>query len=70
LEDYITALLGLLKKNGFNYVLRVAYSKPEEPLQIVKIIIPKMELFSNETRKIGIRLRNFAAKIAKQTNER
>lgn len=64
IESYVNAIKDLLQKHGFNFVLRVAYTQREEPLQVVKIIIPKMEFFNSKSKKIGIRLRDYAAKIA------
>ncbi|OJJ18111.1 hypothetical protein BKI52_29910 [marine bacterium AO1-C] len=56
LEEYLQQLLSLLKQHHFKQVLRVAFTQPEEPLQVVKMIIPKMEFFSRKTPRIGARL--------------
>lgn len=63
IKSYVEAIIQLLQKHGFNFVLRVAYTQTTEPLQVVKIIIPKMEFFNTQSKKIGIRLRDYAAKI-------
>jgi len=56
LEEYLQQLLKLLQNYGFHQVLRLAFTQPDEPLQVVKIIVPKMEFFSRKTPRIGARL--------------
>ena len=60
----ISSLMQLIRERGVDYLLRVSFTRPEEPLQVAKIIVPKMEFFNYQTKKIGIRLRNYAAEIA------
>lgn len=65
MEAYLQQTLTFLKARGFDHVLRISYTQPEEPLQVLKIIIPKMEFFLNpKALKIGHRLNEYATKIA------
>jgi len=65
MEAYLQQTLDFLKARGFEHVLRLSYTQPEEPLQVLKIIIPKMEFFLNpKALKIGHRLNKYATKIA------
>lgn len=56
LETYLQQLLDLLEQHHFTQVVRVAFTQPQEPLQVVKIVVPKMEFFSKKTPRIGPRL--------------
>ena len=64
LEHYLQQLLRLLNKYNIPQVLRVAFTQPEEPLQVVKMIIPKLEFFSKKTPRIGVRLANHITQVA------
>lgn len=65
MEGYLQRTLDFLKESGFPHVLRISYTQPEEPLQVLKMIIPKMEFFLNpKALKIGPRLNAYATKIA------
>ncbi|HAS44867.1 MAG TPA: hypothetical protein DCS93_30585 [Microscillaceae bacterium] len=64
LEEYLAQLLHLLQDYDFHQVLRVAFTKSDEPLQVVKIIVPKMEFFSRKTPRIGVRLSHHLHTIA------
>ncbi len=64
LEEYRNDLLNLLRVHGFDYVLCVPFTKEEEPLQVVKIIIPRMEFFSKENPRLGPRLKDYATQVA------
>ena len=59
LDAALELLLSLLARNGFARVLRVAYTKPRDPLQVVRVIIPRLENFNEITPRIGLRLRDY-----------
>lgn len=63
LEEYLQRLLYLLKSFGMNHVLRVAFSKPEEPLQIVKMMVPTLEHFTKKNKRVGKRLAQKLAEL-------
>ncbi|MEL6671398.1 MAG: YcaO-like family protein [Bacteroidota bacterium] len=63
LESCLADLLRLLRDKGFPDVLRMVFTQPHEPLQVAKLVIPKMEFFSVQTQKIGPRLRDYAAQV-------
>lgn len=64
LEQYLRRLLDLLHARGMDHVLSVAFMPDGAPLQVVKIIIPKMEFFTRENPRIGPRLRDYATNVA------
>jgi len=64
LEQYLRHLLDLLHARGIDHVLSVAFMPAEAPLQVVKIIIPKMEFFTRENPRIGPRLQAYATNVA------
>jgi len=64
LEQYLRHLLNLLHARGIDHVLSVAFMPAEAPLQVVKIIIPKMEFFTRENPRIGPRLQAYATNVA------
>lgn len=67
IEVYLEVLLEHLKAKGIEYVLQVSHTAPDEPLQVVKIIIPKLEFFTAVNVRVGKRLRDYAQPIAHNT---
>lgn len=59
LQSALETLLNALASNGFRRVLRVIYTPPKSPLQVVRIIVPGLECFTETTARIGLRLRNY-----------
>ena len=59
IDAYMDYALELLQSFGFNQVLRIRYTQPEEPIQIIKILIPRMEFFTLKIPKIGPRLKAY-----------
>ena len=59
LQSAFETLLDALDGNGFNRVLRVIYTPRKSPLQVVRIIVPGLESFTETTARIGLRLRNY-----------
>lgn len=64
LEQYLHHLLDLLHARGIDHALSVAFMPDGAPLQVVKIIIPKMEFFTRENPRLGPRLRAYATNVA------
>lgn len=58
LDSALEVLLCALAKNGFHRVLRVAYTPPDYPVQVVRILVPGLEFFNETTARIGFRLRD------------
>ena len=54
-----------LRQHGFQYLLVVPFTDPEEPLQVVKVVIPKMEnYYPNQQReRVGPRIYHYAAQF-------
>ena len=59
LQSSLDVLLTMLRRDGFRHVLRVVYTPPELPLQVVRILIPGLECFTEATARIGVRLRDY-----------
>ena len=70
LEDYLNQLIAFLDQHGMSSILRVSFTQPEEPLQVVKMIVPKLEFFNQESLRMGQRLKSYATKIAHHTIRR
>jgi len=59
LQSSLDVLLTMLRRDGFRHVLRVVYTPPKLPLQVVRILIPGLECFTEATARIGVRLRDY-----------
>jgi len=59
LQSAFESLMDALDRNGFRRVLRVIYTPRKSPLQVVRIIVPRLESFTETTARIGLRLRNY-----------
>lgn len=70
LEDYWQWLLKLVGSFGFDQVLTIPLSAPEDSLQVMRTIVPKMEFFNPKVNRLGVRLRDYAQQIAHQTVRR
>ena len=57
--EYLQYSINFLKDLGFSHILRVAYTQPDEPIQVVKILIPRMEFFTLKSTNVGHRLKAF-----------
>jgi ribosomal protein S12 methylthiotransferase accessory factor len=53
-------VLGRLSALGFDKVYRVGFCRPEDDLQVVRVIVPRMEFFSESVFRVGPRLRDCA----------
>lgn len=59
LDTCLEMLMRTLRAHGFSRVLRVVYTAPDYPVQVVRVIVPGLECYSRDTRRIGPRLRQF-----------
>lgn len=59
LESALAVLTGTLARNGFSRVLRVVYTPPKSRLQVVRLLVPGLECFTETTARVGFRLRNY-----------
>jgi ribosomal protein S12 methylthiotransferase accessory factor len=55
-------LLARLRACGMPRALRVVFTRPGEDLQVVKVIVPGLEMFSDTIRRVGPRLRDHVRK--------
>ena len=59
LPSALNVLLDALAQNGFKRVLRVIYTRPRLPLQVLRVIVPRLECFTETTARVGVRLRDY-----------
>ncbi len=59
MQEYFKTLLDHLIKLGIGKVLAIFHSPKDDPLQVVKIVIPGLEFYNPESQRIGPRLRNY-----------
>jgi ribosomal protein S12 methylthiotransferase accessory factor len=59
LASALDVLVDALVRNGLGHVLRVIYTPPDWPLQVVRILVPGLECFTETTKRVGVRLRNY-----------
>ena len=59
LESALAVLIDSLARNGFTRVLRVLYTPRKSALQVVRILVPGLECFTEATARVGFRLRNY-----------
>lgn len=52
-------LLAALEGNGFRRALRVTYTPEGFPVQVVRILVPGLECFTETTARVGRRLRDY-----------
>jgi ribosomal protein S12 methylthiotransferase accessory factor len=60
LEHCERALLRRLGAAGFDHVYRVAFCRPGDELQVVRVIVPRMEFLTEGLQRVGPRLRDHA----------
>jgi ribosomal protein S12 methylthiotransferase accessory factor len=49
---------------GFDRVYRVVLTRPEDELQVVRVIVPRAEMFTESLPRVGVRLRDHANKTS------
>lgn len=59
LESALALLLESLRLNGLERVLRVVYTEPDYPVQVVRVLVPRIESFNYTTQRVGTRLRDY-----------
>ena len=59
LTSAFNVLMDTLARNGFKHVLRVVYTPADLPLQVLRVIVPRLECFTEATARVGIRLRDY-----------
>jgi ribosomal protein S12 methylthiotransferase accessory factor len=64
LEAAFDVLVAALGRANLTTICRVAYTEPDEHLQVVRIIVPGLEHFSETAPRMGIRLREHVAAVA------
>lgn len=64
MEKYFEELKALLSKHNYHFLLTVPFTQATESLQVVKVVIPKMEYYfpGQKRPKAGSRLQSYAKK--------
>jgi ribosomal protein S12 methylthiotransferase accessory factor len=62
LDATLASTIELLAAHGFDRVLRVVYTPVDHPVQVVRVIVPRLECCLPETRRVGRRLRPLIGK--------
>jgi ribosomal protein S12 methylthiotransferase accessory factor len=57
-------LLERLERLGFDRVYRVVLTRPDDDLQVVRVIVPRAEMFSDTVPRLGVRLRDHASRAS------
>ncbi len=64
-EEALERLNKLLHDKGFANILRVVLTRESDPVQVVRVIVPKMESFDASVPRVGNRLKDYATGIFK-----
>jgi ribosomal protein S12 methylthiotransferase accessory factor len=59
LTSALDVLIDALARNGFKHVLRLVYTPPRSPLKVLRILVPRLECFTETTARVGVRLRDY-----------
>jgi len=59
LPSALNVLIDTLARNGFKDVLRVVYTPADLSLQVVRVLVPRLECFTEATARVGVRLRDY-----------
>jgi ribosomal protein S12 methylthiotransferase accessory factor len=59
LSSALELMLGMLERNGIRRVLRVVFTSPEHPLQVLRVLAPGLECFNQTSARVGVRLRDY-----------
>jgi ribosomal protein S12 methylthiotransferase accessory factor len=59
ISSALDVLLDALARNGCKHVLRVVYTPSQLPLQVVRVLVPSLECFTEATARVGVRLRDY-----------
>jgi ribosomal protein S12 methylthiotransferase accessory factor len=59
LSAALQVMLEMLERNGIRRVLRVIFTSPEDPLQVMRVLAPGLECFNPTTARLGVRLRDY-----------
>lgn len=55
--------LEALWSNGMRHVCRVVLTTDSDPVQVVRVLVPRMENFSESSKRIGVRLRDYVNRL-------
>ena len=59
IPELLDLIMETLWFNGMNFICRVVFTCKSNPVQVVRIIVPKMENFNEFSKRVGPRLQNY-----------
>ncbi len=59
IPELLHLIMEALRLNGISFVCRVVLTRKSDPVQVVRIIVPKMENFNEFSKRVGPRLKNY-----------
>jgi len=69
-ETAFDFLAALLAGQGMSRICRTAFTEPDFPLQVVKIVVPGLEFWDDRSRRVGPRLRDYVETLQSDTLRR
>jgi ribosomal protein S12 methylthiotransferase accessory factor len=63
LEDALQVLVDALRSQGLTSILRVAFTRLDEPLQVVRLLVPGLESYEAHLPRVGPRLRDHVHRL-------
>lgn len=63
IDSALRVLINVLERNGFTHLLRVVYTPSECPLKVIRIMVPRLECFTETTGRVGFRLRDYVREL-------
>ncbi len=62
-KSLLSLLLDMLLASGIESICRIVLTKKTDPVQVVRVIIPKMENFDQNSNRLGVRLKNYVESL-------
>lgn len=63
LRTIFRILVDALNRAGIDRICRVVFTKPQDPLHVVRIIVPKLEFYDSTNKRVGTRLRDYVQQL-------
>lgn len=60
-SDMTNWLCSILKVTGFSKMGRVLLTSPNDPVSVVRVVVPKLEALNSITKRVGVRLANYVS---------
>jgi ribosomal protein S12 methylthiotransferase accessory factor len=60
IDEALSTIMERLLQAELRHVCRVVYTRPSDPVQVVRVIVPGLEYFTESSRRVGPRLARFS----------